>query len=308
MHPASTVVNDPTAAPSADGSDTAPPIWMDLFDTEMSLRWVDVNGISTRVLEAGRGPALVLSNGTSGHLECYARNVRDLARSFRVICYDSVGHGFTGKPDEPYTLPVYSAHLLGLLDALGVERAFLSGESLGSWISAWFAAEHPERVERLILNTPGNVAMDPEVMAKIATSTRESVADPSRERVRARLEWLFAPCNRHLVTDELVDVRRAIYGQPEFRQSVENILVLQDREVRERYQYAEEWCGRIQTPTLIIWTSDDPSGSVEDGELLASWIPGARFMVIEGAGHWLQWEKPKEFLASHLQFLLGEDA
>ena len=134
------------------------------MDVEFSLRWVDVNGVSTRVLEAGSGPALVLSNGMTGHLECYARTIRALASDFRVICHDSIGHGFTDKPNERYTLPLYSKQLLGLLNALGIERALLSGESLGAWMSAWFASEHPERVERLVLNTPGNILAKPETI------------------------------------------------------------------------------------------------------------------------------------------------
>ena len=69
------------------------------MDVEFSLRWIDVNGVSTRVLEAGDGPPLIVSNGMSGHLECYARTIRGLAPDFRVICYDTIGHGFTDKPN-----------------------------------------------------------------------------------------------------------------------------------------------------------------------------------------------------------------
>jgi 2-hydroxy-6-oxonona-2,4-dienedioate hydrolase len=278
-------------------------IWTELMDVSFSQRFVDVDGITTRVLEAGDGPPLVLLNGTSGHLECYARNIRDLCEHFRVITFDTVGHGFTDKPDTPYTLPVYSDHLLGLLTALGIERATLSGESLGAWISAWFAAHHPDRVDRLILNTPGNILMKEDVMARIYESTMRAVREVSPETVRPRLEWLFAEANRGMVTDELVAVRTAIYSQPEFLRAAENILVLQQLETRRRYTWNAEWCGRIQAPTMVMATTDDPTGTPDEAQLLASWIPNAEFVLVEGAGHWPQWEKPEEFLRLHLDFL-----
>ena len=280
-------------------------IWPDLMDIEFSLRWVDVNGVSTRVLEAGSGPPLVLSNGMTGHLECYARTIRSLASDFRVICHDTIGHGFTDKPNERYTLPLYSKQLLGLLDALGIERAVLSGESLGAWMSAWFASEHPDRVERLVLNTPGNILAKPETMAKLGEITRRAVASPTRELVRERLEWLFAPENRHLVTDELVDIRVAIYSQPGFAQAVENILIIFDPEYRKTVNWSEDWCSKIEAPTLIVWTSQDPTGTLDEGRLLQSWIPNSELLNIDHAGHWLQWERPDEFLRVHREFLLA---
>lgn len=283
----------------------APGIWTELMDVEFALRWVDVDGVSTRVLEAGEGPPVVLSNGMSGHLECYARTIRGLVPDFRVICYDTIGHGFTDKPKKRYTLPVYSDHLLGLLDALEIDRAFLSGESLGAWISAWFSSEHPDRVERLVLNTPGNILAKPATMAKIDEITRRAVASPTAETVRERLEWLFAPQNRHMVTDELVDIRVAIYSQPGFKEAVDNILIIFDPEYRKTVNWSEEWCSKIEAPTLIVWTSDDPTGTPDEGRLLESWIPNSEFVIVDGAGHWLQWERPSEFLRLHREFLLA---
>jgi len=207
---------------------SAPAIWTGLMEEPFDLRFVDAGGISTRVLEAGAGPPLILLHGTGGHLEAYARNVARLARSFRVIAYDMVGHGFSDCPDAPYTLDVHADHLRDLMAALGIERAHLSGESLGGWVAAWVAAHRPELVERLVLTTPGNVTAKPETMATIRESTLRAVVEASPETVRARLEWLFAPANRHLVSDELVAVRLAIYTRPGAERTVRNVLVLQD--------------------------------------------------------------------------------
>jgi 2-hydroxy-6-oxonona-2,4-dienedioate hydrolase len=280
-----------------------PWIWPQLMTAGFSQSWVDAGGIRTRVLEAGDGPALVLLHGTGGHAEAYLRNLGRLARSFRTIVYDLVGHGFSDAPDRPYTLDLYSEHLRCLLDALSLERAHLSGESLGGWVAAWFSERHPERVDRLVLTTPGNVTSKPETMERIRESTMRAVREASPESVRARLEWLFAPENRGLVTDELVAVRLAIYSRPGYEQAMRNILVLQDPEVRARYAWGPDWTSRIGAPTLIIWTSDDPTGSYEEGELLQSWVSGSRLVNIEGAGHWPQWERPAEFERLHEEFL-----
>jgi 2-hydroxy-6-oxonona-2,4-dienedioate hydrolase len=293
-----------TAAITGPVAEAPLTIWGELMGLPFSQRFVDAGGVSTRVIEAGEGPVLVLLHGTSGHAEAYARNIRDLSREFRVVAYDMVGHGFSAKPNMPYTIDLYSDHLGDLLDALGIGVCSLSGESLGAWVAAWFAAAHPERVERLVLNTPGNVTMKPEVMKTIRESTLRAVREGTIEAVRPRMEWLMADANRNLVTDELVAARTAIYRQPEFQQAVENILVLQDPEVRGRYTYDPAWCARIEAPTMIIWTTDDPTGSFGEGELLAEWIPGAELMLMTGAGHWPQWERPEEFLRVHLEFLL----
>lgn len=288
---------------SASAPPPAPAIWPQLMRTAFAQRFVDVGGVRTRVVEAGDGPPLVLLHGTGGHAEAYARNVARLGERFRVIAYDMVGHGFSDAPDVPYTIDSYADHLCGLLDALGIERAHLSGESLGGWVAAWVAAHRPERVDRLVLTTPGNVTMKPATMAAIRESTMRAVAEASPATVRARLEWLFAPMTRHLVSEELVEVRLAIYTRPGAEQAMRNVLVLQDPDVRRRYTWDADWCGRIAAPTLILWTSHDPTGTIEEGELLQRWIPGARLVNLDGAGHWPQWELPEAFERLHVEFL-----
>jgi 2-hydroxy-6-oxonona-2,4-dienedioate hydrolase len=278
-------------------------IWDELGDVDHTLSHVDVDGVRTRVLQAGSGPDVVLLHGTGGHLEAYARDIAGLAADFRVTAYDMVGHGWSSLPDHPYTIDVLSSHLLGLLDALGIDRAHLSGESLGGWVTAWTAAYHPERVGRLVLNTPGNIANKPEVMERLKASTTAAVADPSDENVRRRVEWLFH--DKSMVTDELVRLRQAVYTRPGFRKAIDNTLVLQDPVTRARFSWDPSWVGRIKAPTLLLWTDHDPTGGLDEAKLLLGWVPDAELSVIAGAGHWPQWEKPAEFLAEHRRFLLG---
>ncbi|TQS43684.1 alpha/beta fold hydrolase [Cryptosporangium phraense] len=276
-------------------------IWEDLGTVPHALSYVNVGGVRTRVLQAGSGPDLVLLHGTGGHLEAYARNVGGLAESFRVTAYDMVGHGWSSLPDHPYTIDVLSAHLVGLMDALGIARAHLSGESLGGWVAAWTAAHSPARVDRLVLNTPGNIANKPEVMERLTASTLAAVTDPSDETVRRRVEWLFH--DKSLVTDELVRLRQAVYTRPGYLEAVRNVLVLQNPETRARFSWDPSWVGRVSAPTLLLWTDHDPTGGLDEAKMLLGWLPNAELTVISGAGHWPQWEKPAEFLAEHRRFL-----
>jgi 2-hydroxy-6-oxonona-2,4-dienedioate hydrolase len=277
-------------------------IWAELADVDHELRHVSVGGVRTRVLWAGDGPDLVLLHGTGGHLEAYARDIAGLAEHFRVTVYDMVGHGWSDLPDRPYTTDVLSDHLVGLLDALGIEQAHLSGESLGGWVTAWTAAHHPDRVDRLVLNTPGNIANKPAVMQRMRDSTLAAVRTPDDATVRRRVEFLFH--DKSQVTDELVNLRRQVYSRPGFVRAIENTLVLQDPVVRADFAWSPQWVGKIMAPTLLLWTDHDPTGGLDEANMLLDWLPDAELRVIAGAGHWPQWEARDEFLAEHRRFLL----
>ena len=95
---------------------------------------------------------------------------------------------------------------------------YLSGESLGGWVAAWFAAYHPEYVKAMVLNTPGNVNNKPEVMAKLKDSTFKAVLEANYENVKTRLEWLMY--DKSQVTEELIESRYKIYTQPNINNSL----------------------------------------------------------------------------------------
>ncbi|RUS43914.1 alpha/beta fold hydrolase [Cohnella sp. AR92] len=276
-------------------------IWTELANLEFKLHYVNANGIRTRVLEAGTGDPLILLHGTGGHIEAYARNIKGLSEHFRVICIDMVGHGYTDKPDRPYGIDYYSDHLLGVIQALGLKQVFLSGESLGGWVAAWFGAYHPEYVKALVLNTPGNVNNKPEVMQRLKESTVKAVVEASYENVKTRLEWLMY--DKSQVTEELIEARYNIYTQPSYRNAVHHIVYLQDIEARKQYSWDPSWCGRIGAPTLLAWTDHDPTSTVEEAQPIKDMIPGSELTVIQDAGHWPQWEKPEEFNEVMITFM-----
>ena len=276
-------------------------VWSELAGLEYSIRQVHIGQWSTRVLDAGAGTPLILMHGTGGHLEAYARNLRALSSRYRVVAYDYPGHGWTTPAADDLEVDVYVEHLTGLMDALGIGRAHLSGESLGGWVAVKFAARCPDRVERLVLNTPGGTMATPEVMERIRSLSQAAADDPSEERIRARLEWLMA--DPRSVTDELVAIRRGVYSRPGFAVSMKHILCLQDPDVRRRNMVTDEDLAAIVAPTLVIWTSDDPSGPAKAGLDMAQRIRAGEFQLIEGAGHWPQWEQRETFDRIVLEFL-----
>jgi 2-hydroxy-6-oxonona-2,4-dienedioate hydrolase len=283
---------------------TDTPVWVALGDVPHSIEHVDVGPWRTRVLQAGAGEPLVLMPGTGGHLEAYAHNIGPLSEHFRVIAYDYPGHGYTTHATSDLELPDYVEHLAGLLDVLGVARAHLSGESLGGWVALKFAAAHPDRTARLVLNTPGGTMARPEVMERIRSLSQAAADDPSDANIRARLEWLMA--DPATVTDELVAIRRAIYARPGFAESMRHLLCLQDPEIRRRNLVTDEELAAVPHGAMVIWTSDDPSGPAGVGMDMAEKIPGGRFEFIDGAGHWPQWEQRAAFNQLVIDWLTKE--
>ncbi|WP_182358469.1 alpha/beta fold hydrolase [Tomitella gaofuii] len=281
---------------------TNPSIWTALLGTDFTVRHVAVGGWSTRILEAGSAPqAVVMLPGTGGHLEFCARNVAALAENYRVIALDYPGHGYTTHTTRGLELADYVEHLRALLDVLGIDRAHLNGESLGGWIAVKFAVAHPERVDKLVLNTPGGAVANPAARERLRTLSQAAADDPSPERIRTRLEWLMA--HDETVSDELVDVRRTIYSQPTFSESMRGILALQDDAIRDRNVITDDELAAIKHSTLVVWTSDDPSGPAAAGLEMAKKIENGRFQLINDAGHWPQWEQFDEFNDLVLGFL-----
>jgi 2-hydroxy-6-oxonona-2,4-dienedioate hydrolase len=276
-------------------------IWVDHLGAGFAVKYIDAGGTRTRVMEAGAGEPLIFLHGTGGHLEAYSRNVLSHAARYRVLALDLVGHGFSDKPDLKYEISVYVDHVLKFMDAMGIEKAHISGESLGGWVAAWLAAQYPERVDKLVLNTAGGLESNPEVMARIKNLSLAAVTNATRESVRKRLEWLM--CDPQTVTDELVEIRYQIYTQPGMIKVMENILCLQEMEVREKYIFTPETLRQIKASTLVLWTTHDPTYPAEVGRRFIEHIPDSRFVLMEDCGHWPQFENAVEFNRIHSEFL-----
>jgi 2-hydroxy-6-oxonona-2,4-dienedioate hydrolase len=282
-----------------------PSLWQDLRATAFEQGWFDARGLRTRYLRSGERsrPPLILLHGIGGHAEAYARNLASHGRFFDTWSIDMIGHGWSDKPDHPYEIRHYVDHLLRFMDAQGWARAHVSGESLGGWVASRLAADHPDRVDRVVLNTAGGSRADPAVMARIKSLSTRAAEDPSWDFIRARVEWLMKdPAD---ATPDLIACRQAIYSQPGFARAMANAMVLQDMDVRTRNLMLPEDYARIRAATLVLWTSDDPTADVTEGRRIAESIPGATFVVMDGCGHWPQWEDTPTFDRLHLNFLRG---
>lgn len=280
-------------------------IWTELAGTDFCVTTVDAGAVPTRALIAGSGRRgdVVFLHGTSGHLEAFVRNISSHANAgYRCHAIDMLGHGYTGKPDYPYEIPRYAAHLLSYLDAQGIDRAHLVGESLGGWVGAWLASEHPERVASLQLLAAGGTKANPEVMERIRASTRDAVLTDDIELTRRRLNLLMHdPASA--VSDELVDVRHAIYHRPDFVANLDNLLCLQQMDVRQRNLLDAQRLGRITAPTLVVWGQENPFGDVPEAHAMTAAIPGARLVLYSQCGHWPQHEHAAEYNPLSLAFL-----
>src|SRR4051794_3728752 len=117
-------------------------------------------------------PVVVLSNSLGTTSELWDRQLGALTERFRVVRYDTRGHGGSPVPPRPYAIDDLGADLLALLDRLGVARASVCGVSLGGMTAMWLAARAPERVERLVLCCTSARFADPAAWAERAALVR----------------------------------------------------------------------------------------------------------------------------------------
>lgn len=282
-------------------------VWADLRSVSFRQEWINAGGLSTRALMAGHPdkPLLLLLHGTGGHAEAYMRNLGPHAEHFWTVAIDFIGHGWTDPSRSGYEIADYGEHVLAVLDALGRKRAMISGESLGGWVTTWLAAHHPGVVERAVLNTAGGWTAHAAVMDRLKTLSIQAASDPTWSRIKERLEWLLY--DKGKLTDDLIETRRAIYAKPGFGETMERIVCLQDMAIRRRNMITEAQYRSIDAPTLVVWTSHDPTATPEEGAQIAGMIPNSAFIVMNECGHWPQYEDAALFNRVHIAFLLGHD-
>ncbi len=284
-------------------------IWNDLLGAEVRYR----GKYLTRTIEYGQGPPLILMHGVGGHAEAYTRNLKRLGEHHRAIAIDLLWHGLSGKP--PFTeamIPEYCKQVVDLLDDLGVEKASLEGESLGGWVGLWFALHYPERLDKLILNTTAGIRYDEtQVTIDHAGGTNAlrdrslaAIANPDRETIRKRLEWLMATPDR--VTEELIDLRHALYNRPDTNASLTDVFRHSFQRPHSPWSIHEGELANITAPTLVLWSDKNPGAGPDAGQRIAKLIPGSQYFCITDAAHWPQWEQPEQHDAAVNAFLAGK--
>lgn len=282
---------------------TAPTFWLSVAAKPLTVRWVDVDGVDTRVIEAGdadgEGNTLVCLHGTGGHAEAFIHNLARLGAGRRVIAYDLPAHGWSSAPDRSYEIDGYCAHLEALLEHYALERVDVVGQSLGGWIAAKFAVTRPGRIRRLVLAGAGGTTFDPAVMTRLYDSSMQAVRAQSADAVRRRVQLIM---HREVAeADELVRTRLAVYSRPGAVEAMRKALVLQIPEVRRRNLFGR-W-EDIGVPCLLVWGKQDAVVPLGAGEAIAAQVPRARLVVFDDCGHWPQFEHPEKFDAVVEEFL-----
>lgn len=287
-------------------------IWIDFLGAEV--RYVRTPGFgATRVIEAGtqHAEALFLMHGIGGHSEAYAKNVVALAQHYHVIAFDFVGHGLSEKKtDIDYSIEDYVEQLRELMDALGVERAHISGESLGGVVAGYFGLKYPQRVLRMVLNTTGGIPIvseqghrDLQNLAEL--SQRNYGKPPSMESIRARMQWLIYEGNWHLLDDELVRSRLVIYERPDFQKSAPLVFGRLMRKAGDNDQKIDMIdLERLECETLLLWTKYNPIHDVSAAQAALPRLQQGTLYVMTGdAAHWPQYEQHEEFNTVMCTFL-----
>jgi 2-hydroxy-6-oxonona-2,4-dienedioate hydrolase len=276
--------------------------WLDASRAKnLTVRYLAVDGVDTRVIEAGDtdAPPLVCLHGTGGHAEAFIHNLAALAGDYHVLAYDLPAHGWSSAPERSYEIEGYCRHLDAFLDACSLPSVAVVGQSLGGWIAASYAVTRPERLTRLVLVGAGGNTFDPAVMERIRSASLAAVERPTAELVRDRVAMLFS--RPITVDEEIVACRQAIYSRPGAAQAMRKALVLQLPDVRRRNLFSD-W-SQVSQPTLAVWGREDVVVPLASGEEIVATMPDARLIVLDGCGHWPQFEKPEEFHRSVLPFL-----
>lgn len=272
-------------------------IWIDMVGTE--IRYVQTPSYGRiRIAEAGPkdAPVILFQHGIGGHLEAYCKNLVALADQFHVIAFDYVGHAMSERRVMEYTPLVLADQVRELMDAMGIQKAHLSGESLGGWVSGFFAVKYPERVGRVMLNTGAGIPIvsaqgRSDLVDLMERSKKAAGVAPTFEAVKHRIEWLIHPKNHHLVTDEMVNLRLKFYLMPEGREvtpMVNRMLPRHDEFLLPLEQITQD--------TMLLWTRNNPIHDLECAQAAVKRIPKGTLYVMEADGaHWPQYEAPEEF-------------
>ena len=237
---------------------------------------------------------LVLANSLGTRLELWSRNVPHWRGSFRVLRYDLRGHGATPASPEPFGVDDLGRDVLELLDELGIGRVSFCGLSLGGAVGQWLAANEPGRIDRLVLACTTARFGEPKQWLERAGRVRAEGLEPIADSVLAR--W-FTPAT--------ADKDVAAYREMLLATPAEGYAAACDALARWDFR---DRVGEIQAPTLVIVGAADPVTAPSDVELLTGGIPDARLVVLDGAAHLANVERPDAFAAAVREHLALQEA
>ena len=258
------------------------------------------NGYRIHYLDEGSGPVVVFLHGSGNGASCYSNfkgNYPALVQAgYRVILPDLICFGYSDKPtDVEYPLAFFVECLKQALDAIGIDKVTLIGNSLGGAVSLGFALVHPESVERLVLMAPGGVSDMPDYLAMpgmAAMFAHMATGQPfTHETMKAFFIKAFV-VNPACVDDTLVAERLALM-------KLQNPQVMKTMKVPN----LTERLGEIECPALTLWGINE-NMMPENGILrLAKGLKNGRLLTVPNCGHWVMIEHRELFNRTVLDFL-----
>ena len=255
---------------------------------------ISANGISMAYALDGPADAPVVMFSTS--LMCdhnmWSKQVDDLTSKYRVLRYDTRGHGGSEASPGPYTLDLLADDAAALLAALGIEYAHFVGLSLGGFIGQALACRHPGAVSSLVLCDTA-CHMPPESMwdERIETARSEGMEPFPEIMVQRWFTQGFRDANPHKMESIKTMIRRTsvdgMVGCCHAAKKMNHAPILKD----------------IAAPTLVMVGEHDPGTPVSAAKVLHDGITGSELRLIDDAAHLSNVEQPKQFNAALLDFL-----
>jgi pimeloyl-ACP methyl ester carboxylesterase len=264
--------------------------------TDFPLRQIVADGLTLGYREHGAGPAIVFLHGIGASSEGWHAQLAHFGATHRAIAWDAPGYGGSGdlEPLAPAAAD-YAEALAALLDALGVARAALVGNSLGALMSAAFVRRHPARVAALVLSDAasghgrlGEEERQEKLMQRLDDVAELGPAGMAAKRAPKLIGPGAAPGTLNKVVRVMSKIRPKGYGQAARMLSLADI-------------HAE--LARCRAPTLVVCGAEDRVTPPESNRRIAAAVPGARFELLDGIGHLPYVEAPERFNALVAGFL-----
>jgi 3-oxoadipate enol-lactonase len=239
------------------------------------------------------GPVLVLSNSLGTNLSMWDGQVPALAERFRVVRYDTRGHGHSSVTPGPYSITQLGRDVVGLLDAFEIEQAHFCGLSMGGMTGMWLGVYAAARIGRLVLcNTAAKIGTAEVWNGRIEAVRQGGMAAIAEAVIR---RW-FTSTFIARAPEAIEQTRQMILSTPPGGYTA-NCAAIRDMDQRETIS-------RIIAPTLVIAGVNDNVATPSDAHYIVERVPGARYAELDAA-HLSNIEAPGQFTQTLLQFLEG---
>jgi pimeloyl-ACP methyl ester carboxylesterase len=263
------------------------------------LKYLELHGDRVAYRDAGSGETLLLIHGMAGSSETWRAVIPQLAKKYRVIAPDMLGHGQSDKPRGDYSLGAFAVWLRDLLDELGVTRATIVGQSLGGGVAMQFVYQHPDYCQRLVLISSGGLGPDVGWTLRLLSAPGAElilpvIAPKPVLNVGNKLRsWLSAAGIQSPRGAEIWSAYSSL-SDSQTRHAFLRTL----RSVVDYRGQAVSALNRLhltsELPTMAIWGDKDQIIPVDHAYAAQAARPGSRLEVLAGVGHFPHVERPTD--------------